>query len=69
MKTKVATKRPWRETYEIERAKRIELIRGGQGRSTESVRRDGAGIVWCLVLVAGLLVILICAACGAEVTR
>jgi len=46
---------------ERERNKRIDLIRGGQGRTAQSVQRDAAGIVWVLVLGALVIVLLILA--------
>lgn len=50
--------------YGRERDRRIDLILGGQGRSAESVRRDGAGVAWTLALVALVVVLLAVRACG-----
>ena len=55
----------WRETYARERAKRIARIRadqmlgGGQGRTAESIQRDGAGVVWALACLVLLIVLLV----------
>lgn len=60
----------WQETYERERQKRIAriikgnpIVRGGQGRTAESIRRDGAGVVWTLTLAALVIVLLVLASC------
>lgn len=59
---------PWQEKYRKERAKRIArlraeldppLVKGGQGRTGQSVHRDTAGVAWCLVCIALLIVLLI----------
>lgn len=50
--------------YGRERERRIGIILGGQGRTAESVRRDGAGVAWTLALVALVIVLLAVRACG-----
>lgn len=66
---------PWQEKYRKERAKRIArivgnprvysdpahppLVKGGQGRSAESIHRDTAGVAWCLACIVLLIVLLI----------
>ncbi len=55
----------WRETYARERAKRVariraeSLIAGGQGRTAESIERDGAGVAWALACMVLLIVLLV----------
>lgn len=59
----------WKETYRRERERRIAIllgnpiVRGGQGRTAESIRRDGAGVAWTLTLVALVVVLLVLASC------
>lgn len=39
------------------------IVRGGQGRTAESLRRDAAGVVWTLTLAALVIVLLVLASC------
>lgn len=59
---------PWQRKYHRERNKRIRdimhgqaAIKGGQGRSAESVHKDGLGVAFALVAIVLLVVVLVLA--------